>query len=74
MLAIVKHGLTADSSVGFTFLDFLAALIVVIVAIFVSGARKRTPDGHYVWTSWTLFELLTLFGVALLCFGMLVSW
>lgn len=73
MLAIVKHGLTADSSVGFTFLDFLAALVVVIVAWLFSGVRSRTPDGHYVW-SWSLFEILTLFGVALLCFSLLVSW
>lgn len=73
MLAIVKHGLTANSSVGFTFLDFLAAFVVVVVAWLVSGVRSRTPEGRYVW-SWSLFEILTLFGVALLVFALLVSW
>lgn len=75
MLAIIKTGLTADSSVGFTFLDFLAALGVVIVAVLVAGVRARTPqDPRWRWTGWGAFEILTLFGVSLLVFALLVRW
>lgn len=74
MLAIIKNGMTASSSVGFTFLDFVLALVVVIIAILFSGVRARTPEGRYVWTSWSAFEILTLFGVSLLVFALLFKW
>lgn len=74
MLAIIKHGVTASSDVGFTFLDFVLALVVVIVAVLLTGARSRTPEGRYVWTGWSAFDALTLFGVSLLVFALLFSW
>lgn len=71
MFAIVKNGVTANSSVGFTLLDFFCAALVVV---FVALVFTRTPEGKYVWGTWDAAVLLILFGVALLVFSLLFRW